>query len=258
MIDTHCHLEQPDYDKDRNSILERYRQQLQAIIVSCAHPKHFELTMQIVKENKGFVFATASVHPEYVKEIDNGIIGNYFEAIKKNSENIVAIGETGLDYNWIKEVDWREKQKQLFLDSIALAKNLRLPVVIHSRDACEETINILEEQCVKSVQMHMFTDHHLLGRVIGNSWMISVNTLLLRSKSVGKIVRDCPLESLMLETDSPWLGVGDDGNIKPKDLVRNEPTAVALVAKKIASIKKIHLEEVGEQTTKNTREFFKI
>jgi TatD DNase family protein len=214
--------------------------------------------MQLVHQNRGFMFATASVHPEYVKEVDAEVTRNYFRTIKANQSNIVAIGETGLDYNWIKEVEWRRKQKQLFVDSIALAESLRLPLVIHSRDACEGAIDVLEEQQAKSVQLHMFTVHPLLPRVIDNGWMVSVNTFLLRSKSVGKIVRDCPLEHLMLETDSPWLGIGEDGNIKPKDSVRNDPTAVALVAEKVATVKKVSVEEVDKQTTKNAKEFFRI
>ena len=83
----------------------------------------------------------------------------------------------------------------------------------------EEVIDILEEHNAKSVQMHMFTTRSLLKRVIDNGWLISVNTLLLRSKNVRKIVRDCPIKQLMLETDSPWLGIGNDGNIKPKNEV---------------------------------------
>jgi TatD DNase family protein len=81
---------------------------------------------------------------------------------------------------------------------------------------------------------------------------------LLRSKNVRKIVRDCPLEQLMLETDSPWLGIGKDGNIKSKDEVRNEPTAVSLVAEKIAMIKKLDIKAVDTQTTQNAIDFFNL
>jgi len=258
MIDTHCHLEQPDYHNDRDVVIERCKKKLHAVITSCAHPKDFDLTMALVKRYPGFVFATASVHPKYVKDIDSVDLEKYLKLIHSHRNSLVAIGETGLDFNWITESEERERQKQLFITLMTVAQKFQLPLVIHSRDATEEVVNILTEMNAKSVQMHMFTSRPLLKQVIDKGWMISVNTLLLRSKNVKKIVRDCPLEQLMLETDSPWLGIGNDGNIKPKDMVRNEPTAVNRVAEEIAGIKKIDLEDVDEQTTTNVRTFFSI
>ena len=235
MIDTHCHLEQTDYCRDRDAVVERCKHQLQAVVTSCTHPKYFDITMQLIRKHKGFVFASVSVHPTYVTTLDDEEISEYFELIRSNKEDLVAIGETGLDYKWVKEVKWREKQKNLFVNLIALAKQLQLPLVIHSRDATEEVVDILQDR-TKFVQMHMFTTYSLLKKVIDNGWFISVNTLLLKSKNVRKIVRDCPLDQLMLETDSPWLGIDVDGNLKPRDAVRNDPTAVSLVSEKIAQI----------------------
>lgn len=257
MIDTHCHLEQPDYCGDRDAVVERCKHQLQAVVTSCAHPKYWDITMQLIRKHKGFAFASASIHPTYIKALNDEEISEYFELIRSNKENIVAIGETGLDYNWVKEVKCREKQKHLFENLIALAKQLQLPLVIHSRDATEEVVDILHDR-TKFVQMHMFTNYSLLKKVIDNGWFISVNTLLLKSKNVRKIVRDCPLDQLMLETDSPWLGIDVDGNLKPKDEVRNDPTAVILVAKKIAQIKKIDVEDVDKHTSENALNFFKL
>lgn len=258
LIDTHCHLEQSDYNEDRHAVIKRCKQQLKAVITSCANPKDLDLTMQLVKQYKGFVFASVSVHPEYIKDFGKEEITEYIKQIKTYKTWIVAIGETGLDYNWVREPVWQEKQKQLFIRLMALADQLRLPLVIHSRDATEEVVNILEQHAIKRVQMHMFTARRLLKQVIDNGWLVSVNTLLLRSKDVRKIVRDCPLSRLMLETDAPWLGIGKDGHIKPKDEVRNEPTAVRLVAEKIAEIKKIDVEDVDKQTTENAIDFFRL
>lgn len=258
MIDTHCHLEQRDYDGDRDAVIRKCKRLLQAVITSCANPKNLAITIQLTREYRGFVFAAVSLHPRYVKDFDDGEVGEYLELIQSNRESIVAIGETGLDYNWVREDSWWIKQKQLFVRFISLADQLHFPLVIHSRDATEEAIRVLEDYKARYVQMHMFTARKLLGRVIDNGWLISVNTLLLRSKNVKKIVRDCPLEQLMLETDAPWLGIGEDGEIKPKNVVRNDPTAVRLVAEKIAEIKKVDLEEVDRQTTDNAIEFFKL
>lgn len=258
MIDTHCHLEQPDFNRDRDMVIKKCKRHLQAVVTCCANPENFDVTIQLVRDNPSFIFACASLHPRYIKNVTESGLNEYVEAIRLQNKRLVAIGETGLDYNWITDSEGQEKQKQLFERFIALAEQLQLPLVVHSRKATEDAINILEERKTKAVQMHMFTTRSLLNRVVENGWLISVNTLLLRSKTVKKIVRDCPLEQMMLETDSPWLGIGEDGNIKPKNVVRNDPTAIHLVAKKIAEIKRIDLEAVDTQTTSNATKFFNI
>jgi TatD DNase family protein len=182
----------------------------------------------------------------------------YVEHLYLNQDSIVAIGETGLDYNWVKNKDWQKKQKLLFSNLIDLSINLQLPLVIHSRDAVEDTINLLEERSLHRVHMHMLTKHSFLKRILDNAWFISVNTLLLRSKEIRKIVRDCPLEFLMLETDSPWLGLNEEGAIRSKYEVRNEPVSVKLVAQRIAQIKKVTIEEVNQITTRNANKFFNL
>lgn len=257
LIDTHCHLEQDDYDPDRQQVLARCKKELHAVITCCAHPKDFAGTMKLVQEYPGFLFATASLHPKYITLTDQDV-SEYFQKIRANQTNLVAIGETGLDYNWVKDPEGQIRQKQLFMRAITLADELQLPIVIHSRDATEEAMEILEAHNVRNVQMHMFTKRRLLPRVIMNGWLISVNTLLLQSKDVKKIVRDCPLEQILLETDAPWLGLGPDGHIKSKYEVRNDPLAVKPVASKIAEIKQVDDELVAQQTMKNAYKLFQL
>ena len=103
MIDVHCHLEQPDYDKDRDELIEKMRKELNAIITCSAHPKDFDLTQKIVEKYNGFIFASAGIHPEYVKEISEKEIEDFFEKIKENRKYIVSVGEIGLDHYCIKE-----------------------------------------------------------------------------------------------------------------------------------------------------------
>jgi len=255
MIDVHCHLEQKDYDKDRDETIEKCKKELKAVITSCAHPRDFDLTMQLTEKYKNFVFATCGIHPEYIKEVSEKEIDETIERIKQNKDKIVAIGETGLDFFWVKEPEWQQKQKDLFIQLIELSKELRKPLIIHSRDSYEETIKILEQKDAKEVDMHMFGNHHLAKRVVDNGWFISINTIILRSKSHKKIARDCPLERLMLETDAPWLS--------PKKLLegvdeRNYPTSIKLVAEKIAEIKKIDFEKVWNKCGENAIKFFKL
>jgi TatD DNase family protein len=248
MIDVHCHLEQKDYSEDRDQVIEKCRKELKAVVTSCAHPKDFDLTMQIVERHRGFVFATAGIHPEFVKELKDGEKDNFLDSIKENRNNIVGIGEVGLDYHWVKEPEWQERQKDLFVEMISFSKELKLPLIIHSRDAVEEAVKTLEQEDAKKVLMHMFGDNNLTGRVADNGWSVSLNTLLLENKKQKKIARDIPLQQLMLETDSPWLGMNG----------RNDPTSVRLVAEKIAEIKKISFKDVDAATTSNSITFFNL
>jgi TatD DNase family protein len=258
MIDTHCHLDQEDFDKDRSQKIKKWKEEIDAVITSCAHPRDYDLTIQLVNNYKDFVFASASIHPKYIQELGENQIKKYIEKIESAKNSFIAVGETGLDYNWVKESNWQIKQKELFKKFIVLSQKLNLPLVIHSRDATEEVLEILVRYETKRVQMHMFSARPLLKNVKENGWFISVNTLLLRSKDVKKIVRDCPLDQLMLETDSPWLGLDKDGRIRPKDVIRNEPTAIKLVAKRVAKIKRVSFDEVDKKTTENDKDFFQL
>jgi len=255
MIDVHCHLEQHDFSKDRDEIIEKCKKELKAVITCCAHPRDFDLTLQLTEKYKNFVFASCGIHPEYIKEVSEKEIDEIIEKIKQNKDNLVAIGETGLDFWYIKEAEWQQKQRELFIRLIDLSKELKKPLVIHSREAYEETLKILEQEDAREVDMHMFGDHHLTKRVVDNGWFISINTIILKSKSHKKIARDCPLDNLMLETDAPWLS--------PKKLLegtdeKNDPTSIKIVAEKIAEIKKLSFEDVWKKCGENAVKFFKL
>jgi TatD DNase family protein len=255
MIDVHCHLEQKDYDKDREDIIEKCKKELKAVITCCAHPNDFELTMRLAEKYKNFVFASCGIHPEYVKEVLEKQKDDFLNLIVKNKEKIVAIGETGLDYWYTKEKVWQDKQKELFVELINLAKELDKPLVIHSREVWEETLEVLERNDAKKVMMHMWGDNQLLNRIIENGWFVSMNTIVLRSKKHRKIARDIPLERLMLETDSPWLA--PERLMEGKE-VRNDPRAIKTVAEKVAEIKKLPFDEIWAECGKNAVKFFNL
>jgi TatD DNase family protein len=248
MIDSHCHLEQQDYSLDREDVIEKCKKELKAVVTCCANPNDFDLTMKMVEQHKGFVFATVSIHPIYIEEIDEKEKIRFFDLVKENKNKIVGIGETGLDFK-IEDEKSREKQRQLFIEFINLSKELNLPLVIHGRQAFKETVDILEEHEAKNVLMHFFTAKELLDRIIANNWYISVNTTLLTSKNIKKIVRDIPIERILTETDAPWLGPNSQ---------RNDPASVKLVIERIAEIKKTSFEEVDRITTENAIRFFNL
>jgi len=250
MIDVHCHLEQKDYDKDREQVIGQCKQELKALVTCSAHPEDLEKTLKIAKKHPRFIFCTIGLHPEFIKELSQKDIDDSIKAMEQNKNSIAAIGEVGLDYHWIKEEEWREKQKILFQKMIQLAKKLNLPLVIHSWDSTGDVIEILEQQGMKNkkVLMHQFSDKRTLQRIIDNGWFISIGPGIAKSKDIKKVARDAPLNRIMLETDSPWFG--QEGQ------KRGTPTNVKVAAEKIAEAKKIPVEEVEKQTDLNAIAFF--
>jgi len=251
MIDSHCHLEQDDYNKDRQKVVDSLKKKMKAVVTCCADPKDWKRTKEIVEKNKGFVFATAGVHPEFIKDIPIEDVRAFFDVIRKEAKekSIVGIGEVGLDYYWIKEFIMRDKQKELFRKFIDLSKELDLPLIIHSRDACLDTVVLLEQQEMKGrkVLLHLFEDKNLIERVVGNGWMVSIGPGIQRSKTTRKIARDLPVENMLIETDSPWFGEKDE---------RGTPLNTFKAAEKIAEIKGISVEDLEKQTDKNAIEFY--
>lgn len=251
MIDSHCHLEQKDFDSDRDQVIESWRSQIKAAVTSCAHPRDFDLTMQIAEKHSKFVFPSIGIHPEYVKELKSGEKDELLDKIRQNRKSIFAIGEIGLDYFWVKERSWQEKQKELFVEMINFAKGLKKPIVVHSRDAIEDTVKILEQEDARQVMLHLFGSRQLAGRAAGNGWLVSFGPIIARSKGHKKIARDFPLDKILLETDSPWFGSAENG--KP---VRGTPLNIKPVAEKIAETKGLPFEEVWKACGGNAVKFF--
>ncbi|GAI15877.1 unnamed protein product, partial [marine sediment metagenome] len=250
-----------DYDADRAAVIELSKSKgLKAIITCGPDPKDYKLTFDLVRKHPKFVFAVVGIHPEYVKKFSEEEITAAMATIEQNRDKIVGIGETGLDYSYIIGEGRRERQRQMFAKFIRLAKRLDLPIVVHLRngedkdehDVFDDAFEILEREGAKRVQLHMFGSRRLVSRAIKNGWYISTNTICLRSKSYSKVVRDTPMERLMLETDAPWLHPSFD---KEK---RNDPTHVREVAERVAEIKKINVADVVKQTTENAIGFFKL
>ncbi len=255
MIDSHCHLEVKDYNKDLDAVIERCKKAgIKALISSCANPKDFEKSISIAEQFKGFVFIVAGIHPEYIKEVSSEEIKNLMGKIKNNEDKIYGIGETGIDRFWVKEPDLQEKQKELFARFIELAKSLDKPVVVHTREASDDVIEMLKQYSVKKAHLHLWGSHKHVKEIIDNGWHISVGPIITRSKVHKKIVRDMPLDRVMLETDSPWFG-GKTPEGKP---LRGEPTNIKIPAEKIAEIKKISFDEVWKACGENAARFYGI
>ena len=255
MIDSHCHLEQKDYSKDLDAVINRCKKAgIKALISSCPDPRDFDRALEVAKKYKGYVFLAAAIHPEYIKEFSQKEIDECFEKLKANRAILVGIGETGLDNFWTKEPEWREKQKELFVQFIELSKELKLPLMVHTREAHEDVVKILEQEDAKKVHLHMWGGREQIPSINKNGWYISVGPVIATSKTHKKVVRDIPIERIMLETDSPWFG-GKTPEGKP---MRGEPTNIKIPAEKIAEVKGLAFEEVWKVCGENAKRFYQL
>jgi len=261
MIDSHCHVEWKSYDSDRDALISKWKKELKAVVSSCSRPQDFDKALAFTTRYSGFVFLCAGFHPEFMKDISADEKKAYFEKVRKNRDRLVAIGEIGLDYDWIKEPAEQEKSRKLFEEMLNLAKELELPVVIHSRNSHKDVLDILEKHKLPKVYLHMWGGHQdeFMKRVLAAGYFVGANTIIYTSKSYKKVVRDVPLDRLLLETDAPWLSLkkeGDAWKIDPK--ARNEPTSIRLVAEKIAEIKGLPFEAVWKTCGENAVRFYSL
>lgn len=245
MIDVHCHIEHEDFDLDRDELIKKLKGEIRAIITSATNIEDLRKALKIVSIHKNFVFLSAGLHPIYA----NSNIEEFLKEIKREKEHIVAIGEIGLDYYWGKKEKERDRQKEIFTIFLELAKKIKKPVVVHCREAFDDCLEIIKESDVNNILLHMFGSKKHLNKVIEYGYFVSSNAIILTSKSYRKIVKSIPIDRLMLETDSPWL--------HPKR-ERNTPFTIKTVAKKVAEIKKLCIEEVENITDRNAIDFFNL
>ena len=203
-------------------------------------------------EKYAFMYATAGIHPNS----EDNLHEESFEEIKKIATHpkIVAIGEIGLDYYW-KRVE-KEVQKEAFAKQIAIARELSLPFVIHSRDACKDTIDILKSEYKgEGALMHCFSESKETAKILLDMGLkIAIGGTVTFKNNVRTVdaVKYIPLESLVLETDSPYLSP------VPNRGKRNSSLNLCHIAEKIAEIKGVSTELVIETTTENAKKFYNI
>ena len=252
IIETHCHL---DFLKDRPlaETLERTRQvNIEKVITIAVSPENLA-TVRELSQMEPWLYGTQGIHPHdaesYSDDVEQEIRAH------GNDEKIVAIGEIGLDY-FYDNAD-REVQRQVFRRQLQIASDLNQPVVIHSREADEDTINILgefESSLKRRGVIHSFTSGPGLARyALDQGWCLGFNgiTSFNKAENVRDIVRMAPIEQILLETDSPFL------TPVPYRGRENAPFYLPFVAEKIAEVKELPLAEVINQTYQNSiRTFF--
>ena len=249
LIDSHLHLSKSDYDNIEEIILRAKSNGVNYLIVSCCSTDDIEEGLDLIKKYDN-VFLAVGLHPSEVKTYNMEDI-NKIKQIAKNNKKIVAIGEIGLDYYY--EKDTADIQKELFIRQLNLAQELNLPVVIHTRDATEDTINILKNYILKGV-VHCFSGsletlkiYAKMGYKIGIG---GVSTF--KNSNLKNILKEVDLTHLLLETDSPYLSP------EPMRGTKNEPSNLKYICENLASIKQIEYNEVANTTSQNTIDLFDL
>jgi TatD DNase family protein len=246
VIDVHAHLTDETYS-DLPEVLKRAREAgLEHIIISITDPSEIVKAREILEMVPGFVSLTIGLDPMALSEEKYLVFESLVEC-----ERAVGIGEVGIDHFYARDHNVRELQEKFFRRSIRLAMRKGLPLVVHSRSAGHVALRVLYSEGAERVLMHAFDGKS--GDAIAASergYYFSIPTSVVYSQQKQKLVRNLPLESLMLETDSPVLS--------PVRGVRNEPANLIYALRKVAEIKCVKEEEVERVTTENARKFFRL
>jgi TatD DNase family protein len=260
MIDTHCHLSHDRFRTDRATVIERARAAgVKATIEVGWDLDSSRAAIALAADHQGFLFPTAGIHPHYVAGAPPGAM-DALRSLAAGATPLVAIGETGLDF--YRNLSPQDAQERLFRAHIRLARELALPLVVHSREATARTLTILDEELADGRAgggtgggvLHCFSGNraeaqeaHRLGFLLGIG-----GTLTYGDDELAAVVRTAPAAALLLETDAPYLAPA------PHRRERNEPALMAVVRERLAALRGTTPEEIDRITTENARHLFHL
>jgi len=243
--DTHCHLDFEQFDDDREEVIERAKNNLAFVVNAGSNLEHNKKSLELEKEHPLLIVANLGLHPTYTDSFSE--LDEIKEQIRENDP--AAIGEIGLDHHHVDDEETQERQEEVFREMLDLAEELDKPVVIHSRDAEQKVVDILDEYDLDKVMLHCFNGSPELAEEAAEKGMkIGITTQVLYKEEVEEIVEVLDIEDMFLETDSPFLAKEDGEN--------NEPVNVFESAEKIGEIKREGKIRILDRTTRNAREFF--
>ena len=253
IFDTHAHYDDDAFDDDREELLSSLKSAgVGTVVNSGASLDGCRRTIELT-EKYPFIYGTLGVHPDEVGELNE----KTFFWLKKQlmRPKIVAVGEIGLDYYWDKEK--REIQKEWFVRQLRLAKELKKPVVIHSREAAADTMEILKAEVSKEIsyEMHCYSySPEMAAEYLKMGFYLGIGGVLTfkNAKKLKEVVEIAPIERLLLETDCPYLAP------VPNRGKRNDSRNIRYVAEELAKIKGMTTEEVIRITEKNAKRFYRI
>ena len=255
ITDSHCHLDFPELYEQLDDIIKRAEfNQVKNLLTICTTLESFERIKLIINKYKN-VFGTFGIHPHETKNYEN-IDKDYILRVKKKYKKIIGIGETGLDF-FYNHSD-KDIQKKSFIEHIRAASKLNIPVIVHTRNAEDDTYQILREEKINSnlkVLIHCFTgSKEFAKKLIDLDCFISVSGIITFEKStkLADTVTSIPIENLLVETDSPYLAP------LPYRGKFNEPSYIVHTIDKLSQIKRIPKKDVMNYTTNNFKKLFNL
>lgn len=256
-IDSHAHLDDARFDGDRDAVIGRAREAGVEVFITIGCDLATSRSAVALADRYPFVYATVGVHPHEVRQIED----NWYDELRRLAQHpkVVGYGEIGLDYHY--NYSPPKLQRERFREQVGIAKDLGLPLSIHSREAQEDTIAILREEKAGAIGgvLHCFTgDAWLAKDALDLGFYLSFSGVLTfqNATMLRDIAKTVPMDRILVETDCPYLTPA------PHRGKRNEPSFVKLVAEKLAEVRTESeagdAEKVGRITAHNTRRLFKI
>ncbi|WP_067139907.1 TatD family hydrolase [Oceanivirga salmonicida] len=250
LVDAHCHLNDSKYDTDIHDIIENINENMEFVVCS---GWDYDSSLEAIKfaNENAKIYASIGFHPTDISTMTDEKL-SHLEKLARTNPKIVGIGEIGLDYHWM--TDPKDIQIAGFIRQIEMVRKLNKAIVIHTRDAIEDTINILKKYNDVGGILHCYPGTYEQVKDILDRYYVSVGGVLTfkNNRKTSEMVSKIPLDRIVLETDSPYL------TPEPYRGKRNNPIFTEYVAKKIADIKGISYEEVVETTTINAYKGYKL
>lgn len=255
IFETHAHYDDERFDQDRDALLASLPAKGIGRVINVGASIESTKTTLALAEKYDYVYAAVGVHPS---DID-GLNEETFAWLKEQTGHpkAVAVGEIGLDYYWEKEPEIQRLQREWFARQMELAKECQLPVIIHSRDAAEDTMKVMRGVHAEEIPgvIHCYSYSRELAReFVKMGYYIGVGGVVTfkNARKLKETVEDIPLEQILLETDCPYMAP------EPHRGTRNDSTLLPFVVAEIARIKGVSEQEVVEVTNRNARELFLV
>ncbi|GAQ94940.1 TatD DNase family protein [Thermodesulfovibrio aggregans] len=249
MIDSHCHLEM--FKEELSDVVRRaYDSGVSTIVTVASDVESLDEVVKIA-EQYPMVYATVGIHPHDAKDFNDKVLKKIFELSRH--PKVIAIGEIGLDYHYDNSP--REAQKSAFVRQLELARDLGLPVVVHSREAFDDTIKILKESGVSRGVLHCFSGNlSQAKKAIELGFLISISGVVTfkNAKKIKEVAQFVPDDYLLIETDAPYLAP------EPMRGKGNEPAFLIYTARELAELRGVTVEDIDRITTVNTYKLFQI
>lgn len=257
IIDCHTHLYDKSFDDDLPEVIkEATDNQVKYLVNNSDSYSSFDKVLKLSERYPQLCFSTLGIHPEF-SSYDDEYFNRSFSFIENNRNKIKAIGEIGLDYHYSKEKKIVDRQKEIFIKQLRLAKKLSLPVVIHARECIDDIYRILKEEKIEKAYLHCYSGSlqqlkEFLKLSLEYRFGVGGVITFKNSRVIKEIVKEMDLKFFLTETDAPYLAP------TPFRGERNKPSYLPLIIKEIADVKEMNIEEVSDILFDNGVKYYGI